>query len=61
MANSTNHLYLAETLLAMGENAQAREELEKALQARRYAISPQGLEEDHRKARSLLEKMESSP
>ena len=59
--NSTNHLYLAETLLAMGENAQAREELEKALQARRYAISPQGLEEDHRKARSLLEKMESSP
>jgi tetratricopeptide (TPR) repeat protein len=58
--NSTNHLYLAETLLAMGEKARAREELEKALQARRHAISPQGLEEDHRKARSLLEKMESS-
>ena len=59
--NSTNRLYLAETLLAMGENAQAREELGKALQARRHAISPQGLEEDHRKARSLLKKMESSP
>ncbi|MGA8570972.1 MAG: TRAP transporter TatT component family protein [Desulfobaccales bacterium] len=58
--NSTNHLYLAETLLAMGEKAQARGELEKALQARRYAISPQGLEEDHRKARALLKEMENS-
>ncbi len=57
--NSTNHLYLAETLLAMGEKAQARGELEQALQARRHAISPQGLEEDHRKARELLEKMEN--
>ena len=56
--NSTNHLYLAETLLAMGEKAQAREELEKVLQPRRHAISPQDLEEDHREARGLLKKLE---
>ena len=57
--NSTNHLYLAETLLAMRSNPQAREELEKVLQARRHAISPQGLEEDHQEARGLLKKLEN--
>jgi len=57
--NSTNHLYLAETLLAMGRKAPARGELEKVLQARRYAISPRGLEEDHREARRLLKKLET--
>lgn len=56
--NSTNHLYLAETLLAMGKKARASEELEKVLQARRYAISPQHLEEDHQEARDLLKKLE---
>lgn len=56
--NSTNHLYLAETLLAMRRKPQAREELEKVLQARRHAISPQDLEEDHREARGLLKKLE---
>lgn len=56
--NSTNHLYLAETLLAMRSKPQAREELEKVLQARRYAISPQHLEEDHQEARGLLKKLE---
>ncbi len=56
--NSTNHLYLAETLLAMGRKAPAREELEKVLQARRHPISPQDLEEDHREARRLLKKLE---
>jgi tetratricopeptide (TPR) repeat protein len=57
--NSTNHLYLAETLLAMGRKAPARGELEKVLQARRHAISPQGLEEDHREAQRLLKKLEN--
>jgi tetratricopeptide (TPR) repeat protein len=57
--NSTNHLYLAETLLAMRSKPQAREELEKVLQARRQAISPQGLEEDHQEARGLLKKLEN--
>jgi tetratricopeptide (TPR) repeat protein len=56
--NSTNHLYLAETLLAMGKKAQASKELEKVLQARRYAISPQDLEQDHQEARGLLKKLE---
>jgi tetratricopeptide (TPR) repeat protein len=57
--NSTNHLYLAETMLAMGRKAPARAELEKTLQARRHAISPQGLEEDYREARRLLKKPEN--
>ncbi len=57
--NSTNHLYLAETLLDMGKKAQARGELEKALQARRHAISPQGLEEDHRQAQALLNELKN--
>jgi tetratricopeptide (TPR) repeat protein len=33
--NSSNHLYLAETLLKMDHKTQAREELEKVLEARR--------------------------
>lgn len=55
--NSTNHLYLAETLLAMGKQAQARGELEKALQAKHHAIQPRDLVEDHREAWRLLAKM----
>lgn len=53
--NSTNHLYLAETLLDLKDKAQARQELEKVLQAKSHAIRPKGLEEDYREARRLLE------
>jgi len=53
---STNHLYLAETLLRLGQQAQARQELERVLASSRHAIHPRGLEEDRREARRLLEK-----
>jgi tetratricopeptide (TPR) repeat protein len=56
--NSTNHLYLAETLLAMGYKTRAQDELEKALAAKHNAISPQDLEEDHREAKRLLDEMQ---
>lgn len=58
--NSTNHLYLAETLLQMDHKTQAREELQKVLQSRRHAIRAQGLEEDQQEARHLLAKLDTN-
>ena len=55
--NSTNHLYLAETLLDLKKTAQAREELEKVLQPGQNALHPQALMEDRREARRLLQEM----
>lgn len=57
--NSTNHLYLAETLLKMDHKPQARQELEKVLQARQHAIRPQNLAEDQQEARRLLAELNS--
>jgi tetratricopeptide (TPR) repeat protein len=56
--NSTNHLYLAETLLRLQQPAQARQELERVLTATQHAIQPQGLEDDRREAHRLLAEME---
>lgn len=56
--NSTNHLYLAETLLATGDKTQAREELKKVLQAKSNAVSPAALEKDRWEAKRQLEEME---
>jgi tetratricopeptide (TPR) repeat protein len=55
--NSTNHLYLAETLLKLNDKARARRELQQVLTATRHAIQPRGLEEDRREARRLLEEL----
>lgn len=55
--NSTNHIYLAETLLDMKQKNQARVELEKVLQDGQHALTPQDLKEDRQKARRLLEEM----
>jgi tetratricopeptide (TPR) repeat protein len=52
--NSTNHLYLAETLIKLHRQAQARQELEQVLQAPQHALLPRGLEDDRREARRLL-------
>ena len=57
-ANSTNHLYLAQTLLRLKQPAQARQELERVISATKHAIHPQGLQDDHREARRLLAEME---
>ena len=55
--NSTNHLYLAETLLNMGEKVQAGKELQQVLQDGQNALHPKALAEDRREARRLLEDM----
>lgn len=52
--NSTNHLFLAETLLKLGKKPEAREELEKVLKATRHAVCAKELEEDRRQALRLL-------
>ena len=53
--NSTNHLFLAETLLKLGKTAEARRELEQVLKATCHAHFPHNLEEDRREARKLLQ------
>ncbi len=54
--NSTNHLYLAETLFKLGKVEEARRELEKVLRATRHALCPHLLEEDRLAAQRLLRK-----
>jgi tetratricopeptide (TPR) repeat protein len=52
---STNHLYLAETLLRLGRNEEARRELERVLTCPRPAWHAPGLKEDQQEARRLLQ------
>ena len=53
-ATSTNHLYLAQTLLRLNEAGLARQELEQVVKSSRGAVKPQDLEEDRQEARRLL-------
>jgi len=53
-ATSTNHLYLAETLIRLKDNPAAEPELQQVLKSSRGAVRPQDLEEDRREARRLL-------
>lgn len=53
-ATSTNHLYLAQTLLRLNEAGLARQELEQVLKSTRGAVKPQDLEADRQEARRLL-------
>ena len=57
-ATSTNHLYLAQTLLRLQESGLARQELAQVLKSTRAAVKPQDLEEDRQEARRLLAEME---
>jgi tetratricopeptide (TPR) repeat protein len=52
--NSTNHLYLAETLLRLKEPIRARVQLNEVFQSSRHAVNLRGLEKDRREARRLL-------
>ncbi|MFI5355321.1 MAG: TRAP transporter TatT component family protein [Desulfobaccales bacterium] len=56
---STNHLYLAETMLDMGKKDEARAELQKVLQGGQHALTPKDLEEDRQEARRLLKELET--
>ena len=53
-AISTNHLYLAQTLLRLQDNSAATQELQQVLKSTRGAVKPQDLEEDRQEARRLL-------
>jgi hypothetical protein len=53
-ATSTNHLYLAQTLLRLQDNPAATQELEQVLKSSRGAVKPQDREEDRQEARRLL-------
>ena len=52
--NSTNHLYLAQTLYRLQDNPAAAQELAQVLKSTRYVVKPQDLEEDRQEARRLL-------
>lgn len=52
--NSTNHLYLAETLIKLHRDDAAREELEQVLKASKHALLVRCLQDDRKEARSLL-------
>jgi tetratricopeptide (TPR) repeat protein len=51
---STNHLYLAQTLIRLQDNPAAVRQLEQVLKSTRGAVKPQDLEEDRREAKRLL-------
>ncbi|MBM4287508.1 MAG: tetratricopeptide repeat protein [Deltaproteobacteria bacterium] len=56
-ANSTNRLYLAETLIKLNQRDQAQAELRQVLTASQNADGPRGLAADQRKAEELLHKL----
>ncbi|MCX5893990.1 MAG: hypothetical protein NTW80_13690 [Deltaproteobacteria bacterium] len=54
---STNHLFLAETMLDLGQKHQARAELQKVLKDGLHALTPKDLQEDRQEAQRLLKEM----
>jgi tetratricopeptide (TPR) repeat protein len=57
--NSTNHLYLAQTLARLHYRSLAEQQLELVLKSTQYAVKPQDLVEDHQEARRLLAELDS--
>lgn len=58
--NSTNHLFLAETLLDLGQTVQACQQLHEALTATQHANWPAALETDRAKAKKLLQQCQGA-
>ncbi len=57
--NTTNHLYLADTLLRLDKVKAAQAELEKVIKSTKHALWPSGVEQDRKEARQLLVKLNS--
>ena len=55
--NSTNHLYLAQTLARLHYRSLAQMHLEMVLKCTQHAVKPEDLEEDRQEARRLLNEM----
>ena len=58
--NSTNHLYLAETLMRLNRPEQARQELLRVLKCSHNALLAKGLEDDRQQAKKLLAVIKAS-
>jgi hypothetical protein len=58
--NSSNHLFLAQTMIRLGMKEEARQELARAFSAPCHALMPKDLEKDHRKAGQLLTELDSA-
>jgi tetratricopeptide (TPR) repeat protein len=52
--NSTNHLFLAQTMYRLHYTSLAEQQLEKVLKCTQYAVIPQNLKDDQKEARRLL-------
>jgi tetratricopeptide (TPR) repeat protein len=52
--NSTNHLFLAQTMYRLHYTSLAEQQLEQVLKCTQYAIIPQNLKDDQKEARRLL-------
>ena len=57
--NSTNHLYLAQTLYGLHYRSLAQQQLELVLKCTQHAVKPKDLEDDRQEARRLLAEMGS--
>ncbi len=57
--NSTNHLFLAQTLFRLHYHSLAQQQLEQVLKCTQYALMPQDLHEDQMEARRLLADIKS--
>lgn len=55
--NSTNHLYLARTLIELDKYDEAKLELERVLISSQHSISAYQLASDHQKARDLMKRL----
>ncbi len=52
--NSTNHLFLAQTMYRLHYTSLAEQQLEQVLKCTQYAVIPQNLKDDQKQARRLL-------
>jgi tetratricopeptide (TPR) repeat protein len=55
--NSTNHLFLAQTMYRLHYTSLAQQQLEQVLKSTQYALTPQNLKDDQKEARRLLVEM----
>lgn len=55
--NSTNHLFLAQTMYRLHYTSLAEQQLEQVLKCTQYAVIPQNLKDDQKEARRLLAEM----
>jgi hypothetical protein len=58
--NSTNHLFLAETLIRLGKDQEAIRELQQVVVCQQHAVWSHALEDDHRAALRLMMRYESA-